>query len=113
MRGTWAVAHELTHHLQARLAGNKDYAQWFDEGIAEYVGSRVARQFHPDEHALDSFLETGQIVNALRNRELPALGPLVTNAQWVAARRTNRSGLLYSTAWLTVEWLVTSATPAV
>jgi len=111
LRGTWAVAHELTHHLQARLAGNKDYAQWFNEGIAEYVGSRVARQFHPDEHALDSFLEMGQIVNALRNRELPALGPLVTNAQWVAARRTNRSGLLYSTAWLTVEWLVSQRDP--
>jgi hypothetical protein len=105
-RGTWVVAHELTHHLQARLANNANYPIWFNEGIAEYVGSQVARQFYPDYYGLLSFAITGVMANAGRQGALPSLVPLQTDRQWVTANRADRYGILYPKSWLTVDWLV-------
>ena len=101
-------AHELTHVSQYELAGGRRAGseQWLREGFADWVKFRTldALGLRPYAESRRRVLE--EVRRAGPTDRFPALGVLVTNRQWIAAREDRGTAATYGQAFLATAWLV-------
>jgi hypothetical protein len=103
------VAHELTHQVeQGDTTQRRGIAQWFNEGLAEYVQGRVVAERNPTYAARDRWLREARIASALHTDRLVPLRDLGTNQRWQQAAGSGWAGQIYSHSSLVVDWLAES-----
>ena len=103
------VAHELTHQVEQGDTGQRrGIAQWFNEGLAEYVQGRVVAERSPAYAARDRWLREARIASALHTDRLVPLRDLNTNQRWQQAAGSGWAGQIYSHSSLVVDWLADS-----
>jgi hypothetical protein len=109
------VAHELTHQVQqGDSTQRRALAQWFNEGLAEYVQARVLAEHWPTYAARDHWQREARVASAIHTGRLVRLRDLSTNARWQQVAGAGAAGLIYSESSLVVGWLVdTYGLPAV
>jgi hypothetical protein len=109
------VSHELTHQVQQGDSGQRrGLAQWFNEGLAEYVQGQVTAKHSPSYSARDRWRREAQVASALHNGRLVRLRDLSTNQRWQQAAGSGWAGLIYSESSLVISYLVdTYGLPAV
>jgi hypothetical protein len=109
------VSHELTHQVQQGDSGQRrGLAQWFNEGLAEYVQGQVTAKHSPSYAARDRWRREAQVASALHNGRLVRLRDLSTNQRWQQAAGSGWAGLIYSESSLVISYLVdTYGLPAV
>src|SRR5581483_1457290 len=109
------VAHELTHQVQqGDSAARRGLAQWFNEGLAEYVQNQVTAKHAPGYAARDRWQREARVASALHNDRLLRLRDLATNQRWQQAAGSGWAGLIYSESSLVIKWLAdTYGLPAV
>ncbi len=97
---TFLIAHELTHHYQRQIAGNRaDQIIWLLEGMAESVGAQVVDQ--QGYLKLDQYEHNWQ--GGLRMAtSKPDLAELETRNSWSLALSKYGSPMTYKTAGLAV-----------
>jgi len=100
---TFLIAHELTHHYQRQIAGNRaGNVMWMLEGMAETVGAQVVAQ--------QGYLQIEQYKNNWRTglaktADKPSLSQLKTSNDWSRSISQYGSSLAYKTAGLAVLML--------
>ena len=103
------VSHELTHQVeQGDTAQRRGIAQWFNEGLAEYIQGRVLAEHSPAYAARDRWLREARIASALHTDRLMPLRDLGTNQRWQQAAGSGWAGQIYSHSSLVVDWLADS-----
>jgi hypothetical protein len=103
------VAHELTHQVeQGDTAQRRGIAQWFNEGLAEYVQGRVLAERNPTYAARDRWLREARIASALHTDRLVPLRDLSSNQRWQQAAGSGYAGQIYSHSSLVIDWLADS-----
>jgi hypothetical protein len=103
------VAHELTHQVeQGDTAQRRGIAQWFNEGLAEYVQGRVVAERNPAYAARDRWLREARVASALHTDRLVPLRDLNTNQSWQQAAGSGWAGQIYSHSSLVIDWLADS-----
>jgi hypothetical protein len=109
------VSHELTHQVQQGDSGQRrGLAQWFNEGLAEYVQAQVTAKHAPNYAARDRWRREAQVASAIHNSRLVRLRDLNTNQRWQQAAGSGWAGLIYSESSLVIAYLVdTYGLPAV
>ena len=109
------VAHELTHQVQQGDSNQRrGLAQWYNEGLAEYVQGEVTAKHAPGYAARDRWRREAHVASALHTGRLMRLRELATNQRWQQAAGSGWAGLIYSESSLIVNWLVqTHGLPAV
>jgi hypothetical protein len=100
------VAHELTHQVQqGDTAQRRGLAQWYNEGLAEYVQARILAEHRPAYAARDRWQREGRIASALHTDRLLRLRDLSSNQRWQQAAGQGWAGQIYSHSSLVVGWL--------
>ncbi len=109
------VSHELTHQVeQGDTTQRRGIAQWFNEGLAEYIQGRVLAERNPSYAARDRWLREARIASALYTDRLVSLRDLGTNQRWQQAAGSGWAGQIYSHSSLVIGWLAeTYGLPAV
>jgi hypothetical protein len=103
------VSHELTHQVeQGDTTQRRGIAQWFNEGLAEYVQGRVLAERNPSYAARDRWLREARIASALHTDRLVPLRDLNSNQRWQQAAGSGFAGQIYSHSSLVVDWLAYS-----
>jgi hypothetical protein len=103
------VSHELTHQVeQGDTAQRRGIAQWFNEGLAEYIQGRVLAEQNPAYASRDRWLREARIASALHTDRLVSLRDLGTNQRWQQAAGSGWAGQIYSHSSLVVDWLAES-----
>ena len=103
------VSHELTHQVeQGDTAQRRGIAQWFNEGLAEYIQGRVLAERNPAYAARDRWLREARIASALHNDRLVPLRDLNSNQRWQQAAGSGFAGQIYSHSSLVIDWLADS-----
>jgi hypothetical protein len=100
------VAHELTHQVQqGDETQRRAIAQWYNEGLSEYVQARVLADHGPAYGARDWWAREARVASALHNGRLRRLRDLSTNQRWQQEAGAGWAGLIYSQSSLVVGWL--------
>jgi hypothetical protein len=104
-------AHELTHVSQYELAGGRRGAseQWLREGFADWVRYQALDHFRVRPYAESRRRAIREVRQWGAAARLPALGVLVSNRQWTAARTQWGAAATYGQAFLAADWLVERA----
>jgi hypothetical protein len=103
------VSHELTHQVQqGDSSQRRNIAQWFNEGLAEYIQQRVLAEHEPAYAARDRWQREARVASALHNGRLLRLRDLASNANWQRAAGQGWAGQIYSHSSLVVGWLADS-----
>jgi hypothetical protein len=101
-------AHELTHISQYGLAAGRRAGseQWLREGFADWVRYQTLDLlgFRPYAESRRRVLD--EVRRGPSVEQLPALGMLVTNRQWIRARNDLGGPATYGQAFLATDWLV-------
>ncbi len=104
-RAMWLVAHELAHQVARQLSNGRAIPQWFNEGIAEFVGASITARLYPEYFGRRDFIAQARLASAGYAGALPVLTPLRTQIDWVQATRSG-SPVYYAGASLAVRQLV-------
>src|SRR5262249_16686103 len=109
------VAHELTHQVeQGDSTQRRGLAQWFNEGLAEYIQGLVVAEQGPDYAARDRWEREARVASALHAGGLQGLRDLSPNARGQGGGGSGWAGLIYWESPLVIGWLAdTSGLPAV
>ncbi len=92
------IAHELTHLATPGLP------TWLNEGVAEYIGSRVELAMEPEAHALRGLDGRSTVRRALDRGDLFDIQEL-ENFPWKDAQDFATLDLVYSQTWQLVEYI--------
>ena len=92
------IAHELTHLATPGLP------TWLNEGVAEYIGSRVELALEPEAHMVRDLDTRATVRRALDRGELPDRAGL-ENFPWKDAQDFATLDLVYSQTWQLVEYI--------
>jgi hypothetical protein len=109
------VTHEVTHQVeQGDYPQRRGLAQWFNEGLAEYVQAQVLAERGPAYAARDRWQREARVASALHTTGLFPLRELSSNVRWQQAAGAGWAGLIYAQSALIVGWLAdTYGLPAV
>jgi hypothetical protein len=109
------VAHELTHQVeQGDSSQRRGLAQWFNEGLAEYIQGLVLAEHGSDYAARDRWEREARVASALHTDRLQRLRDLSSNTRWQQVAGSGWAGLIYSESSLVIGWLAdTYGLPAV
>ncbi|HEY7065077.1 MAG TPA: hypothetical protein VII06_26615 [Chloroflexota bacterium] len=103
------VSHELTHQVeQGDTTQRRGIAQWFNEGLAEYVQGRVLAEHSPAYAARDRWQREARVASALHTDRLLSMRDLSTNQRWQQAAGSGWAGQIYSHSSLVIDWLANS-----
>ncbi len=103
------VVHEVTHQVeQGDTPQRRGLAQWYNEGLAEYVQQRVLAEYAPAYAARDRWQREGRVASALHTGRLLRLRDLSTNARWQQAAGSGWAGQIYSHSSLVIGYLADS-----
>jgi hypothetical protein len=91
---------------QGDTAQRRGLAQWFNEGLAEYVQARILAEHSPTYSARDRWQREARVASALHTGRLLRLRELTSNANWQRAAGNGYAGQIYSHSSLMVGWLV-------
>lgn len=92
------IAHELTHLATPGLP------TWLNEGVAEYIGSRVELALEPEAHMIRELDARANVRRALDRGELLDIEGL-ENFPWKDAQTFATLDLAYSQTWQLVEYI--------
>jgi hypothetical protein len=98
-------AHELAHLAVREATQRRPLPQWFNEGYASWISTRVLARLYPQEAALQGQLDRLSIASALHTRELIPWADLVTRARFSRAGVEGLVSLAYGQSTLFVEFL--------
>ena len=92
------IAHELSHLATPGLP------TWLNEGVAEYIGSRVELAMDPKAYLIKDLNARATVRHALGRGDLPDMDEL-ENFPWKDAQDFASLDLAYSETWLLVEYV--------
>jgi hypothetical protein len=106
-------AHELAHLAVREATQRRALPQWFNEGYASWISTRVLARLHPQEAALQQQLDRLAVASALHTRGLIPWPDLVTRVRFSRAGVDGLVNLAYGQSTLFVDFLARQhGTPA-
>lgn len=99
------VAHEITHQINARLQPHHDIPHWLEEGLAEYAGHHMARQYdvEQEQHWRRQFRETAR--KALREGKWVDLREIARAQVWYTEADVNKGLQYYAQAYVALDFV--------
>jgi hypothetical protein len=102
-----SLSHELTHQFgQGDLGRTRGVAQWYDEGLAEYVQSTIVSGHAPAYAEFEWRSREAVVANALREGSYLYLEIFPTNQRWQDWGHAHGQKLQYAEAALAMRALV-------
>jgi hypothetical protein len=100
-----AVAHELAHLGVREATHRRTVPQWFNEGYASWVSTKVLERLYPEQARLQVTLDRLAVASALRTRGLVPWPELVTRTRFSKAGVEGLVSLAYAQSTRFVDWL--------
>jgi hypothetical protein len=102
------LAHELTHVMQMDLVEGRSVTsdQWIREGLAEWVGYKVAAALGAESFDKGRESALASIAERKFYQTFPSLNQLALNSEWLTWSRTLGHSGTYGQAFIAVDFLI-------